>query len=93
MARASKTFEGVTPKIWDFIREESKRKHDTVYDPPNSDSGTATTLTIVGKLELSYNYERAQNAVTFTIEHKPMLVPTSQIWNGIQEAINDCAST
>ena len=93
MTRASKTFEGVTPEIWNFIREESRRKHDTVYDPPDADIGTATTSTIVGRLELSYQFDRGGNVVTFTIEQKPMLVPTSQIWDGIQKAIDSCAST
>lgn len=91
MAGASKTFEEVTPEIWNCIRDASKRKHDTVYDPPDADQGTATTLTIVGKLELAYSFDREQNKITFTIESKPIFVPASQIWDGIQDAIDTCA--
>lgn len=91
MASTSRTFEGVSPAIWDFLKEDSKRKHDTVYDPPDGDSGIATTSTILGILELAYNFDREQNKVTFTIENKPFLVPASQIWNSIQEAIDKWA--
>ena len=91
MASTSRTFDGVTPEIWNCIKNDSMRKHDTVYDPPGADCGTATTVTIVGKLELAYSLDREQGTVTFKIEHKPMLVPASQIWDGIQDAINTCA--
>ena len=91
MASTSQTFEGVTPEIWNFLKDDSKRKHDTVYDPPDGDSGTATTSTIVGAIELAYNFDRDQNKVTFTIEGKPVLVPAGRIWQGIQDAIDQCA--
>jgi hypothetical protein len=91
LATTSRTFEGVTPEIWNFLKEDSKCKHDTVYDPPDGDSGTATTDTIIGKLELTYNFNREQNKVTFTIESKPVLVPAGRIWDGIQDAINKSA--
>jgi hypothetical protein len=91
MAKPSKTFEGVTPEIWDCIKDDSKRKHDTVYDPPDADHGTATTVTIVGKLEMGFSLDREQGTLTFTIEKKPMIVPAGQIWDGIQDAINKCA--
>lgn len=91
MASTSKTFDGVTPDVWNCIKDDSKRKHDTVYDPPDGDNGTATTSTIVGKLELAYSFDSEQSKITFTIEHKPILVPASQIWDGIQDAINKCA--
>jgi hypothetical protein len=81
----------VSPEIWEFLKDDSKRKHDTVYDPPEGDSGTATTSTILGNLELTYNFDCEQNKVTFTIENKPVLVPASRIWDGIQEAIDKCA--
>ena len=93
MASTSRTFEGVTPEIWNRIKDDSKRKHDTVYDPPDGDSGTATTSTIVGTLELTYSFDREQNKVTFTIERKPVLVPASRIWDGIQDAINQRVDT
>ena len=92
MASTSRTFEGVSPEIWNFLKDDSKRKHDTVYDPSDSDSGTATTSTILGHLELAYNFDREQNNVTFTIESKPVLVPAGRIWDGIQEAIDECKS-
>jgi hypothetical protein len=92
MASTSKTFDGITPEIWNCMKDDSKRKHDTVYDPPDADTGLATTVTIIGKLELAFSLDREQGTVTFTIEHKPILVPASQIWDGIQDAIDKCAS-
>ena len=91
MAGASKTFEEVTPEIWNCIRDASKRKHDTVYDRPDSDPGTASTVHFGCPLELAYSFDREQNKITFTIESKPIFVPASQIWDGIQDAIDTCA--
>jgi hypothetical protein len=91
LASTSRTFDGVSSEIWNCLKDDSKRKHDTVYDPPDGDSGTATTSTIIGKLELIYSFDREQNKVTFTIESKPVLVPAGRIWDGIQEAIDKCA--
>ena len=91
MASASRTFDGVTPQIWNCIKNDSMRKHNTVYEPSDGDCGTATTSTIVGMLALSYTFAPEQCTITFTIEHKPILVPASQIWDGIQDAIDRCA--
>ena len=90
MAGATRTFQGVSPEIWNCLKDDSKRKHNTVYDPPEGDSGTATTSTIIGEIELTYNFDREQNKVTFTIENKPVLVPAGRIWDGIQDAIDKC---
>jgi hypothetical protein len=85
---SSKSWSGVTESIFACVKTTSQKQHGTVYEPPNADSGTATTKTPVGTVKLSFVL--ANETLTYTIQSKPIIVSESQIWNGIDETIKGC---
>ena len=88
---ASKAYTGITPAIWACIQATSQKEHGTTYDPPNGDSGTATTKTSVGTVTMSYVL--ADETLTYTIEHKPGIVTDGEIWGGIDKTVNGCKNS
>jgi hypothetical protein len=87
----SKTFNGVTPSIWECVKATSLKEHGTVYAPPGANAGTAKTSTIVGEVLLEFNFNPTSNSVAYTIIKKPGLASESQIWNGIEATIKGCS--
>jgi hypothetical protein len=87
---SSKTWNGVTPAMFACVKAGSARDHGTKYQPPDGDKGTATTdVTAVGTIVLGFELDPG-GALTYTIQKKPMLVPESEIWSGIDSAIKGC---
>jgi hypothetical protein len=87
----TKSFGNVTQAVWDCVKSTSAKEHGTTYEPPDSNQGTATTQTIVGKIALGFNFDPAQETVTYTIIQKPGIVSEQEIWDGIQDSINGCS--
>ncbi|ALQ08760.1 hypothetical protein WNY97_15695 [Pseudoalteromonas fuliginea] len=85
-----RTFGGVTQAVWSCVKRTSEQEHSTVYEPADALQGTATTDSVVGKVVLGFNYMPDKESIQYTIIKKPMLVPTSAIWDGIQESIEHC---
>lgn len=85
-----KTFNGVTPEIFECVKASSEKAHGTVYDPASGNKGTATTDTVVGKIVLGFDLDPSSSSITYTITSKPFLVSDSQIFDGISSSINDC---
>lgn len=88
----TKSFDGVTPNVWDCIKETSYKEHGTKYEPANANQGTATTDSVVGKVILKFDIDPSKNILTYTIDKKPFLVSEGQIWNGIEKSIRNCQS-
>lgn len=88
----SRTFGGVTTAVWQCLKTTSEKEHGTIYAPAGADQGTATTDTVVGTVELSYDYNAQKDSVTYKVVKKPFIVSDSQIWNGIQDTIDHCSS-
>lgn len=88
---SSKTFNNVTASVWECVKTSSYKEHGTIYAPPGAASGTATTKTIVGTVELSFNFDSTQSTVAYTILKKPGIVSEKQVWGGIQDSINACS--
>ena len=87
---SAKTWNGVTPEIFACVKAGSARDHGTQYEPPGADKGTATTqVRAVGTIVLGFELDPG-GALTYTIQKKPLLVPESQIWKGIDSAISAC---
>lgn len=89
----TKTFSGVTPAKWECLKTTSFQEHGTIYTPPTALRGTATTNTPVGEVILNYDYNAANNDVTYTIEKKPFIVGEGTIWNGIQTSLDGCSNS
>ncbi|CAN5115298.1 hypothetical protein BH09BAC6_BH09BAC6_07610 [soil metagenome] len=86
----TKTFNGVTPAIWECVKTTSLQEHGTIYAPAGATKGTATTSTIVGDVVLNFDFESSAGTVTYTIVKKPFIVGESTIWDGIQDTIDSC---
>jgi hypothetical protein len=88
---SSKTFQGVNQDCWNCVQQSSIKQHGTVYDPPPpATQGVSTTSTPVGDVKLSFNYQSAQQSVSYAILSKPFIVTESEIWNGIESSIKSC---
>ena len=87
-----KVFYDVTSEIFACVKTKSKDEHGTVYDPPNGNSGTATTTTSLYFVELGFNFDPQSGDLTYTLIKKSWLVPISEVWNGIAKTIDTCLS-
>ena len=85
-----KTFHGVNQTIFDCVKKTSSAEHNTVYDPPTGNQGTATTDTPVGKVVVSFDLNTSTEAIQYCIVSKPWIVSASQIFDGIADSINSC---
>jgi len=89
---SSKSFPNVTQAIWTCVQNTSEQQHQTVYTPPApSSNGTSSTPAAGGHVDLTFDFDPAQNTVAYTITHKPFIVTDDEIWNGIQDTINGCS--
>lgn len=87
---STKSFNNVTQDVWDCVKAASISQHSTVYDPPDGNQGTATTNTVVGTVVMEFVFDPTAETVTYTIKSKPMLVPESALWNGIESSVEAC---
>jgi hypothetical protein len=87
----TRSYDNVTEAIFGCIKATSKREHGTTYDPPNGDSGTATTDTFVGKVVLGFDLSSGK--LTYTIKEKPGIVTEDEIWNGTDDTVSGCRNS
>jgi hypothetical protein len=91
-AAPTRTYSGVTQAILACMRDNSRKKHGTVYiaDASNPNNGTSETH-YYGLTRLSYAFDPTRGAVTYTILQKPGLASYGQVWDGINAAIRACS--
>jgi hypothetical protein len=88
-----KVFHGVTSAIFACVKTKSREEHGTTYDPPDADSGTATTSTLLGIVVLGFKFDPDKAELTYTLIRKGWMVPISQVWSGIGDTIESCRSS
>lgn len=102
MSDPKKTFSLGNPQIaqcvWSYVQTTSVNKDSTTYNPPPpSYQGTSSTPAAGGHVDLNFTVDLSAATVEYTLTHEPFIVPTSAVWNGIQDMINDginqCNST
>jgi hypothetical protein len=88
----ARTYSGVTQAILTCMRDNSRKKHGTVYiaDANNPNNGKSETH-YYGLTRLSYAFDPSRGAVTYTILQKPGLASYGQVWDGISAAIRACS--
>jgi hypothetical protein len=91
----TKTFNEISPAIWQCIKTTGTKEYATVFAPPEADSGTATTvvktLGITFTIILNFDYNAAKEQVTYVIKDRPsFVVGDNDVWNGIQKTIDGC---
>lgn len=89
----TRNFGGITPAIWECIKTTSLNEHGTIYAPPGAVKGTATTDTPIGSVVLDFDFMADRATVSYTIIKKPFLVGDNQIWDGIQDTIDQCSKS
>ena len=86
----TKTFDGVSAEVWEMVKTVARERYGTTFDPAASDTGTATTHTPIGSVVVDYMRDPAVDQMTYTLRHKPFLIMSGQIWNGLAETIEQC---
>ena len=91
---SSKSFEGVSPECWKCMQEASIAQYHTEFTPPPpATEGTSVSKTPVGELRMDFAYDESTQSVTYTLTHKPFVIPEGQLWDGIAKSIKECSGT
>jgi hypothetical protein len=89
---SSRTFEGVSPECWKCMQDASVAQYHTVFDPPPpATEGTAVSKTPVGEVKMDFSYDESAQTVSYTLTHKPFVIPEGQLWDGIAKSITKCS--
>ncbi len=74
------------------METNSRKKYGTTYTFDASHPGNGVSEThYYGLTRLSFVFDPAVGAITYTILHKPPLASTGQIWDGVRDAIKACS--
>jgi len=84
------TFHGVTAAIFERVKDIGRRERGTAYDPPDAVSGTATTITPVGSIVLTFDLDARAETLTYCIASRPWIMPANAIFDGIANTIDLC---
>ena len=89
---SSRTFEGVSPQCWKCMQDASVEQYHTVFTPPPpATAGTAVSKTPMGEIRMEFAYDESAQTVSYTLTHKPFVIPESQLWDGIAKSIKECS--
>jgi hypothetical protein len=73
----------VTLDVFRRLRSLSESSYGSRFDPPDSNDGTVTTDTAVGRVVLAFSFDADENELTYSVRQKPPMVPEFMIWDGI----------
>ena len=93
---SSRTFEGVSPECFRCMQEASVAQYHTVFTPPPpppATEGTSVSKTPVGELAMEFACDESTQSVTYTLTHKPFVIPEGQLRDGIAKSIKGCNGT
>ncbi len=84
-------YNGITQPIFTCIKAKSKAEHGTDYEPPDANSGTATTkIAWIGTVKVDFSFNHSAQTLTYSNLQKPSGLLESLVWNGIESTINEC---
>ena len=91
---SSRTIEGVSPECWKHLEEASVAQYHTVFTPPPpATEGTSASSTPVGEVRMDFAYHESAQTATYTLTHKPFVIPEGQLWEGIAKSIKEFGDT
>ena len=91
---SSKSFEGVSPECWKCMQEAQTTKYKTVFTPPPpATEGTSVSATPVGEIRMEFAYDESAQTASYTLNHKPFVIPEGQLWDGIAKLVKECGGT
>ena len=88
-----KTWTGVTADAFRRLRSMSESSYGSIFEPGDSDAGTVTTQTPVGRVVLTFSFDADQEELTYSVREKPTMVPEFMIWDGINRALQRCQAS
>lgn len=80
MAEETRTFTGIDRSKMSRLREAI----GPYVELPQADTGTIESRGVKG----SFTYDEPAQTLTLTIHQAPFFIPTSMIWNGVQQALS-----
>jgi hypothetical protein len=89
----SRTWTGVTASTFDCLRSISKATYGTVFEPSDSNTGTVTTTTPMGRVVLTFTFDLQSKELTYAVQEKPPMVPDFMIWDGMARILQRCQDT
>lgn len=85
-----RTYGNITEAIFECVKVDSIEAQGTVYEPRDGPVGVATTRSPLWRVVVAYEHDVAAGELTYTLVRKSWIVPRSEVWNGIEEAIEAC---
>jgi hypothetical protein len=89
----TKTWTGVTARAFECLRSISKATYGTVFEPSDSNIGTVTTSTPVGRVVLTFTFDPQSKELTYAVRERPPMVPDFMIWDGMARILQRCQGT
>ncbi|MCW5715897.1 MAG: hypothetical protein KIT43_15405 [Bauldia sp.] len=89
-AADGRTYDAVTPAIFDCVKTTSSAEHGTVYESADGLSGMAVTASSLYTVRLDFTFDPAAGSLAYTLVSKTFIVPASAVWSGIEDALNRC---
>jgi len=91
---SSKSFEGVSPECWKCMQEAQASQYHTVFTPPPpATEGTSVSKTPMGEVRMEFAYDESAQTVSYTLTHKPIVIPEGPLWDGIAKLVEECGAT
>ncbi len=89
-AADGRTYDAVTPAIFECVQAASSAEHGTVYESPDGLSGSAITASSLYSVRLDFAFDPAAGRLAYTLVSKSFIVPASAVWSGIEDALSRC---
>jgi hypothetical protein len=88
----TRTWTGVPASAFDCLRSISKASYGSVFEPSDSNTGTVTTTTPMGRVVLMFTFDPQSKELTYAVQEKPPMVPDFMIWDGMARILQRCQS-
>lgn len=89
-AAESRTFNNVTPAVFDCVKRTSEAQQGTVYVETEANRGTATTSSTLWTVVMDYVFTPDTGDLEYELVRKTWIVPADTIWSGIADTIAGC---
>jgi hypothetical protein len=86
----TKTWTGITVGVFERLRSISTTTYGTVFEPVDSNTGTVTTTTPLGRVVLAFTFDLQGERLTYEVREKPPMIPDFMIWDGMARIVGRC---
>ena len=86
----TKTWTGIPADAFECLRSVSIATYGSVFEPVDSNTGTVTTTTPLGRVVLAFRFDPQDNRLTYEVREKPPMIPDFMIWDGMARIVARC---